>query len=190
MLTVSFTGLISFCNRGVEGLERRCNICLVRKDLDKDFYRDRTRSHGKAAICKPCTRKKRIRYIDRSKAASNRQRCSAGQRRKAVEQLGGICVCCHESCLDYLQIDHVENDGKLHRELLIHGPQALYRWVLKHPGTVRVQLLCANCHVYKTKYKTLCKDRHRCDLNTTDRLNHLNTLSSAEEKPHGDTAAR
>lgn len=148
-------------------MERRCTFCKELKDLERDFYRDKTRGHGRAAVCKLCTPVKRRKYkeIDRVRRQNRRSRnkCSSKQREKALAILGNSCVCCGEDFIDYLEIDHVVGNGKQHRTAL-HGTQGVYRWLISNPTTDLLQILCGNCHLYKTKYKTLCKDRHHIGI--------------------------
>jgi hypothetical protein len=137
-------------------VNRQCNMCHEIKDLYSGFFRDSTRKYGRAAICKTCTPIKRKRYA----ASRSRSKASLKARKTALNLLGNACVCCGDTYEPYLQIDHVDGDGKDHRKELRHGTQALYRWVIQNPATDRVQILCANCHLYKTKYKTLCREHH------------------------------
>jgi len=70
------------------------------------------------------------------------------------------CVGCGHSNWECLQIDHVKNDGEVHRRKY-HGGKSrpggganTHRWILKHPKQARkkLQLLCANCHQLKSTY--------------------------------------
>lgn len=141
-------------------MERRCSFCHELKDMDLDFYRDKTRGHGRAAVCKVCTPTKRRQYNRKAKWVS-----SSKQRLHALAILGPVCLCCSETFIDYLQIDHVDNDGAEHRRTMrSSGAQSIYRYVIANPTTDRLQVLCANCHMFKTRYKKLCKDRHNIGI--------------------------
>ncbi len=72
-------------------------------------------------------------------------------REEVIQAYGGHCICCGEDCSKYLQLDHINNDGKEHRlELSGCRKGGMYAWAKRNnfPGTL--QLLCANCHQAKT----------------------------------------
>ena len=73
------------------------------------------------------------------------------QRKACIAALGGECVCCGEKEYDFLQIDHIYNDGAEHRrERKTKGGASLLIDVVKR-GPERYQVLCANCHLAKSK---------------------------------------
>ncbi len=67
------------------------------------------------------------------------------RRKKAVALLGTECVCCGETFLGFLEVDHVHNDGAEERKEL---PTAkLYNAICKGKVALsRYQLLCSNCN--------------------------------------------
>lgn len=73
----------------------------------------------------------------------------------ALAAYGGRCACCGESTTEFLAIDHVRNDGHLHRkkERGARGGN-IYRWLAKqnYPQDGRFQVLCHNCNVAKGLY--------------------------------------
>ena len=74
-------------------------------------------------------------------------------RRAAIAAYGGQCACCATTEYDFLQLDHVANDGAEHRKRLKDkGSFAVYRELAKHEYPEgKMQVLCANCHFVKTK---------------------------------------
>jgi 5-methylcytosine-specific restriction endonuclease McrA len=98
--------------------------------------------------------------IDANNAACSRshRHREYGQRIRieCIGKYGGKCVVCSEDNPKYLQLDHIANDGVDHREQLTgkrHGISnpSMYRWALKNGCPPSLQLLCANCHLTKTK---------------------------------------
>lgn len=76
----------------------------------------------------------------------------------ALAAYGGKCACCGESDVIYLQLDHIQNDGRADRAL--HGLGGRFYSSLKRRGyPLGLQVLCANCHNAKTHYDG-CGDRH------------------------------
>jgi hypothetical protein len=62
-----------------------------------------------------------------------------------IKLLGGKCECCGDSILEFLQIDHVNKDGKKHRTE-IGRSITLLRDIVKNPNRYKLRVLCANCH--------------------------------------------
>lgn len=61
------------------------------------------------------------------------------------------CVCCGEKEIDFLCLDHIDNDGKLERIIMGKGFQ-FYQNLVKGKFKSNLQILCYNCHACKSKY--------------------------------------
>lgn len=85
-------------------------------------------------------------------------------RKEAFEAYGGCCVCCGIDDITVLQLDHIHDDGSAHRQAIGWGTgrgaggqssasgSTTYRWLRQRNWpTGIVQILCANCHVSKTR---------------------------------------
>lgn len=57
---------------------------------------------------------------------------------------GPVCSCCGEDIVEFLTIDHIENDGASHRRKI--GQTSLYRWLKKNHFPSGYQVLCMNCN--------------------------------------------
>lgn len=69
---------------------------------------------------------------------------------KIINHYGGKCKCCGEKILDFLTIDHINNDGNVHRkELKQKGITNMYHFIVKHKYPSYFQILCFNCNVSK-----------------------------------------
>lgn len=63
---------------------------------------------------------------------------------EAFEAYGGcVCACCNEGRLEFLSIDHINNDGASHRKV-IKG--AIYGWLKKNSYPDGFRVLCLNCN--------------------------------------------
>jgi len=84
------------------------------------------------------------------KARSHNSRQHAHWRTLCFDHYGNKCECCGEDNSVFLELDHVNNDGKKHRQ--IAGPH-LARWLSMNnfPSEWEIQILCANCHAAKTR---------------------------------------
>lgn len=61
------------------------------------------------------------------------------------------CACCCETIIQFLSIDHVDNNGKSHRRL-IGGSSQLVSWLIKNNYPKGFQILCFNCNLSKGFY--------------------------------------
>ena len=66
---------------------------------------------------------------------------------QAFRQYGGVCVCCGEEHSECLTIDHINNDGAVHRKTLKGTP--IYRWLRQQGYPAGFQVLCWNCNFAK-----------------------------------------
>lgn len=73
------------------------------------------------------------------------------KRKEVIHLLGGKCTCCGEDCFEFLQIDHVNKDGKKHRTEAGRS-LSLMRDILKNPNKYNLRILCGNCHNAITAY--------------------------------------
>jgi len=62
------------------------------------------------------------------------------------EAYGNKCQCCGEAELEFLTIDHINNDGAAHRRTLKRGGGDLYRWLRDNDFPSEFQILCCNCN--------------------------------------------
>lgn len=94
--------------------------------------------------------------------ARRREYCM-GIKRKAFEALGGQCACCCEAQFEFLQIDHINNDGAEHRKRLgiklgvrsRDCTQLIYLEIID--GNIDgLQVLCANCNWGKARNGGIC----------------------------------
>jgi len=72
---------------------------------------------------------------------------------KLIVSLGGKCECCKDDTLPFLQIDHVNKDGKKHRTEIGRSTK-LFRDMIKYPNRYKLRILCANCHFAITNLGT------------------------------------
>lgn len=59
----------------------------------------------------------------------------------------GTCRHCGQGDIDMLCVDHVEDDGKQHRQVI--GRTGLYRWLMRNDYPAGFQVLCYNCNMKK-----------------------------------------
>lgn len=71
---------------------------------------------------------------------------------RVLSKYGGSCVCCGFSNFAYLSIDHVEADGKVHRQ---EAGTSIYACLDSEPADFsRFQVLCVACNARKSCKKS------------------------------------
>lgn len=65
-----------------------------------------------------------------------------------------MCACCGEIILEFLEVDHINNDGNKHRREI--GNQKIYDWLIKNKFPTGFQILCANCNKGKSLNDGIC----------------------------------
>lgn len=144
-----------------------CPSC--KKDVPTyDFGSLKSSKDGLSAYCKPCIREKsRARYQDpqyrriaierqREHYRKNRERKTQqaryyrqNLRAEALVAYGGeyaACACCEEWRWQFLEIDHMNNDGAQHRKELKDSSTAVLRWLRRQGYPPGYQVLCRNCN--------------------------------------------
>lgn len=61
------------------------------------------------------------------------------------------CNCCGERNLEFLTLDHINNDGAKHRKEITKGNSVIH-WVRANNFPEGFQVLCMNCNWAKSKY--------------------------------------
>lgn len=155
---------------------RRCPQCRKWKPETAEYF-CRAGKRAFASLCKPChvergTRNRQIsmqrdpavrdryrakwradaairRRDDPGRYLQIRQRSSQRLRTQLVDAYGGQCSCCGETEFAFLTLEHVNNDGAVHRaRLKTGGGEAVWR-DLRDRGWPQegYTILCWNCHM-------------------------------------------
>ena len=119
--------------------------------------------------CTSCMRKQRDLY--HKNGDRNRQ---DSRDRKHLEKLaafdaygGSVCKCCGETELEFLSIDHINEDGAKHRKDLPGsggGGHQMYRWLRLNNYPPGFQVLCMNCNFAKGHFGQCPHERQRSKL--------------------------
>jgi hypothetical protein len=74
-------------------------------------------------------------------------------KQETINAYGGRCVCCGETSMEFLCLDHIHNDGHVERKGSSGSGRAFYS-KLKRQGFPkdRIQVLCQNCNSAKGHY--------------------------------------
>lgn len=149
-------GLCPGCGQPHTGDRYHCEVC---REVRRQTARDRIAS----GVCVRCGRTPACTGIKHCQPCREvcLQSCRRKNQRLRAEVLaayGGKCQCpgCPITQPEFLQIDHVHNDGSIHRRSLTGTKSQgvnIYRWLKKNNFPKdRFQLLCANCNYSKARY--------------------------------------
>lgn len=123
-----------------------CYNCNCKVDMNK---KELIINYNKLKTCKYCGDSEIIRrYAQCGKCHQiNKRNKYIDLKLEVFEQYGGACMGCGEANKEYLTIDHINNDGNLHRKEI--GTQ-IFPW-LKNNGFPKdnYQILCFNCNYLK-----------------------------------------
>lgn len=127
-----------------------CKECRARVDHARWEATGRSKVKENAALFRE--RNRRYHAENREREISKARENHREVRREAIASYGGACECCGESHVEFLGIDHVNNDGHLHRRSGIGGN--IYFWLKKQgfPKDGRFRVLCHNCNMSRSLY--------------------------------------
>jgi len=145
-------GLCVTCKKPAPGKYKQCAAC-------REGGRQRAAARKQQGLCPRCNHGI---PVDGGYCLSCRDKRTARQRRIRLEVLahyGGKCACCGESEPDFLQFDHINNDGAAHsRE--VKDPH-IANWLRKNGYPDTFQILCSNCNFAKGQYGICPHQRHK-----------------------------
>ena len=75
-------------------------------------------------------------------------------KKKIFDHYGYKCNCCGETTIEFLSIDHINNDGAQHRRDLgvSSGSYAILLDIIRNDFPNDIQILCMNCNWAKGKF--------------------------------------
>jgi hypothetical protein len=113
-----------------------CSICRLDKPIEA-FHKNKAQKIGIQYYCRLCD------------GAYN-----AGIKQAVMSYYSNgtpKCNCCGESCIDFLTIDHINNDGNKHRARY-PAARSICKWLKANKFPGGFQVLCFNCNLGKRKY--------------------------------------
>lgn len=151
----------------------KCYLCGAIKNKDGTPIKYR--------ICKKCNNKKAQQYyLKNSKKLKKRtrlwkqrnkekviglsKRYRRGLKIKALKAYNNNkepkCICCGETEIDFLCLDHIDNDGAKQRKKYGLGTSFL-KWLKakNYPKNLRLQVMCLNCNMSKRIQGGVCIHR-------------------------------
>lgn len=89
---------------------------------------------------------------------STAKRIYRERRQRVLEHYsGGIptCACCGEQTIEFLVLDHINNDGSEHKRSQggpVRSGAHIYHWIITNEFPAGFQVLCNNCNCAKAYY--------------------------------------
>jgi len=133
-----------------------CSSCGETKS-ETEFHKNLSiKVRGYSWYCKTCMK---IKYdSNRSNDYKSRKRERDRKKRRIMLHYSNntlTCKCCGEHRIEFLTIDHINNDGAAHRREIGRTPQNLYKWIEDNNYPEGFQVLCFNCNCAK-EYSGYC----------------------------------
>lgn len=82
------------------------------------------------------------------------------QKEIVFNHYGNSCACCGEKEEKFLTIDHINNDGNIHRKT-IGGGFGIRRYIILNNFPKTFQILCMNCNFGKQQNKGICPHKNQ-----------------------------
>jgi hypothetical protein len=146
--------------------EREKRLARIRENETKRRAANREQYNAKQrerrANDKERYRENNRRYYSRNHEKAYLDGLSAGKRYRvkvrlealrAYSKADPICVCCGETTLEFLALDHIDGGGNAHRKSIRPtGIVSMYEWARRNGYPPLFQVLCHNCNLAKGFY--------------------------------------
>ena len=110
----------------------------------RNYYEKNVDKMREAALRYKRAKLTKVRVQDRVARRTRHQQ----NRLLVLTKYGGRCVCCGETALALLCVDHVHNNGKEHRAR-VGGNDRVYVELMRSPRSPDFQVLCFSCNMGK-----------------------------------------
>jgi len=101
--------------------------------------------------CNDCRTKRATKYKEVGKPLNQDRKI------KAFLRYGGLyCACCGISQIEFLSLDHIDNDGAKQRKLIGKRAANFYTWLEQNNYPAGLQVLCMNCNLGKQLNNGVC----------------------------------
>jgi len=110
---------------------------------------------GRCVSCKEKHKKAGNKYYHEGKGRELEAARNVNQKAKVLDHYGWRCNChgCSETNPKFLTIDHINNDGYLHRQTMREN---ICDWLIKNNFPDGFQVLCWNCNAGKRVNGGIC----------------------------------
>lgn len=130
--------------------ERIREINKRSRDRHKDVWRAANKRYWQKVKATPELLEK-----ERKRKAADQKRYLRRARLKCLHYYGGNhpkCACCNEDTIEFLTIDHINNDGAKFKKENPSWANRIPQWLVKNDFPTGIQVLCYNCNNAKRSY--------------------------------------
>ena len=143
--------ICSQCPNPRYGRSRLCRQCL--RPIQAAMMREHRKRNNEANVCRDCGSPRDTIHGHCLKCLKRHRRLTKEFKQrnklKCFEAYGGPqCSCCGETTIEFLTIDHLNDNGAEHRREIGmegQGGHRFYGWLKKHNYPPGYQVLCHNC---------------------------------------------
>lgn len=193
-------GLCMYCGKTEATRGKRCERCRERDNAKhREWLARSTAERNARGICKSCGKNKIAKRsvtrcndcLSRESARNGEQQVRQNANSRAYYQRLRLqvidhysagtrcCKCCGENELLFLTIDHINNDGALHRQVFgVKGGIPLFRFLIKNNFPEGFQILCWNCNYGKHLGGGVCPHQKAVSTTTTNKTKNSSQRSS------------
>lgn len=139
------TGLCFVCRAPVERQGVHCKSCLPKLRVAAKSRADARRAAG---LCGTCGAVCLAGYKQCQMCMESRRARHLKLKLRVMAAYGGLCACCGDTFVGRLTIDHVNNDGAVHRRTL-KSQASMYQHLVNEGFPSGFQVLCASCNLAK-----------------------------------------
>lgn len=134
---------------------KKCSRCKQIKSVT-NFNKNKRFKDGLNSFCRQCLKKYNSTISEVMHKYSRKFHYKL--KAEAINHYGGRCACCGETELDFLTLDHINDDGALQRKQLRDAGKTYHAiGSVKMLGYPKIfQVLCANCNLSKRINKGKC----------------------------------
>ena len=140
-----------------DGLSYTCRSCS--RETSKDHYQNNKPEYKRRAKDWAYSNPEKRRTICHTYDSSHTEEAMSYNKKKKLEVLeaygGPTCVCCFETEIEFLCIDHIDGGGGKHLREIKKAGSTFYRWLKKEGWPIGYRVLCHNCNM-ATRYNKLC----------------------------------
>ena len=98
---------------------------------------------------------RRLHYrLNKGRILADNKARKASIKQEIFNHYGNKCVCCGESHIEFLCIDHINGGGIQHRKYInTHGGTEFYAWLKQNNFPLGFRTLCHNCNFAITAFR-------------------------------------
>jgi len=124
---------------------KKGTICFRCYKKSAERHRNKRERYKILGKCIDCGKNNNNNIIRCSTCSTKHKKANNKYRKIVIKHYGNKCDCCGEKNKRFLTIDHINNDGSIHRKEL-SSASVLYKWIIDEDFPENLRVLCYNCN--------------------------------------------